>query len=316
MSASVISRRIALVAFMRYGIPSCIMSNKPRALAYTLSCVALWALIPAVSKLGQDGLDSHQFLFWSSLVSFIAFAVASAAGGKLPALRAYRAKDWALMVALGLLGTYVYYILLYLGYARAEGFEVLVLQYTWPVFIVLLSVPILRERFTARRAISCALGFASVALALTKGNLAGVRLGNLCVDAYVLVGALSFALFSVLGKKASFEPFTMNAVFFLVATVASAVSMTAFSSFAPPPARACLPVLVNGLFVNGFSYVLWIKALRAADASFVAPFVFLTPVVAAFYLVAFFSAPILPVYGVALALVVAAGFVNGKGNPP
>lgn len=286
------------------------MQNKPRALAYTLSCVALWALIPVVSKLGQDGLDNHQFLFWSSLVSFVAFAVASAAGGKLPALRSYRAKDWAAMVALALLGTYLYYVLLYFGYAKAEGFEVLVLQYTWPVFIVLLSVPILRERFTVRRALSCALGFAAVVLVLTKGNLSGIKLGNLAVDACVIVGAFSFALFSVLGKKVSFEPFTMNAVFFLVATVASFASMMAFSGFAIPSARTALPVTVNGLFVNGFSYVLWVKALRAADASFVAPFVFLTPVVAALYLVAFFSAPVLPVYGIALALVAASGFMN------
>jgi drug/metabolite transporter (DMT)-like permease len=288
------------------------MSNKTRALAYTLFCVALWALIPVVSKLGQDGLDNHQFLFWSSLVSFVAFAVASAERGKISALRAYRAKDWLSMIALGFLGTYLYYVLLYFGYAKAEGFEVLVLQYTWPIFIVLLSVPFLRERFTPRRVVACALGFSAVVLVLTKGDLSGIKLGNFAVDAYVLIGAFSFALFSVLGKKVSFEPFTMNAVFFFIATIVSFASMMVFSGFAAPSARTALPVLVNGLFVNGLSYVLWIKALRAADASFVAPFVFLTPVIAAIYLVVFFSAPVVPVYGIALVFVVVAGFVNRK----
>jgi len=286
------------------------MSKRIVAVACTLACVALWALIPVVAKTGQRGLDNHQFLFWSSLVSFLAFAVTAGLGGKLPRLARYRARDWAVMAGLGLLGTYVYYILLYFGYARSRGLEVLVLQYSWPLLIIVLSAPILRERITVRRAIACAFGFAGVAIVLSKGNLAGIRLDDAGVDALVLLGALSFALFSVLSKKSDFEPITMNAIFFLVATVASFISMTFASGFALPPASAILPILVNGLLVNGFSYLLWVWALRNADASFIAPFVFLTPVLAAGYLVVFFGEPIVPAYAVGLALVIAAGAVN------
>ena len=44
-----------------------------KSIFYVLVCVFLWALIPVVSKLGQDGLDNHQFLFWSSLSSLLFF---------------------------------------------------------------------------------------------------------------------------------------------------------------------------------------------------------------------------------------------------
>jgi len=287
-------------------------SGKISAVVYTLICVALWALIPVVSKLGQSGLDNHQFLFWSSLVSFAAFAIATTCTGNIRAFAGYRAKDWAAMGGLGFLGTYLYYILLYFGYAKAKGLEVLVLQYSWPVLIIALSAPLLGERITARRAIACALGFAGVAAVLSRGNLSGIKLDNLAVDGLVLVGALSFALFSVLGKRAAYEPYSMNAVFFLFAAIASFASMLALSRFALPTAGAIVPILVNGLFVNGFSYVLWIKALRKAEASFLAPFVFLTPVLAAAYLVVFFREPVLPVYGLGLAAVVLAGVVNRK----
>ncbi|MCP4076791.1 MAG: EamA family transporter [Gammaproteobacteria bacterium] len=54
-------------------------------------------------------------------------------------------KDWSSLFILGLLGTYLYYLFLYQGYAIATGMEVLVVQYTWPILIVVFSFFILKE---------------------------------------------------------------------------------------------------------------------------------------------------------------------------
>ena len=120
------------------------MTSKTKAIIYVLICVGLWALIPVVSKLGQTNLDNHQFLFWSSLVSFIAFVIATVAVKQSKTFLTYKSKDWLNAISLGFLGTYLYYILLYFGYANAQGLEVLVIQYSWPIFIVLLSIFILK----------------------------------------------------------------------------------------------------------------------------------------------------------------------------
>lgn len=286
------------------------MKNKSKAVIYTLICVALWALIPVVSKLGQANLDNHQFLFWSSSVSFIAFLVATVAVKQSKMFLSYKTRDWFNAIFLGFLGTYLYYILLYFGYANAQGLEVLVLQYSWPIFIVLLSIFILKEKLTLRCALAVLLGFIGVMLVLTKGNFTQIRLDNYFVDILVLVAALTFGLFSVLSKKVRLEPYTMITVYFLTATVASFISMLWLSDFVLPTKDALIPILINGLFVNGFSYIFWIKALKEAEASFVAPFVFLTPVLSALYLIVFFREPLLPVYGLGLLAVIIGGLLN------
>ena len=127
------------------------MSTKTKAVIYVLICVALWALIPVVSKLGQTNLDNHQFLFWSSAVSFLAFLGTTIAVKQVKTFLSYKIGDWIKAIVLGFLGTYLYYILLYFGYAKTQGLEVLVLQYSWPIFIVLLSTVILKERLNLRR---------------------------------------------------------------------------------------------------------------------------------------------------------------------
>ena len=260
------------------------MSNKTVAVTNVLVCVALWALIPVVAKLGQTNLDSHQFLFWSSLVSFLAFTGTTVTVKKQREILTYKIGDWIKALSLGFLGTYLYYILLYFGYARAQGLEILVLQYSWPIFIVLLSLVLLKEKLTLRKFLAVALGFFGVILVLTKGNFTQIRLDNFGVDLLVLLAPFVFGLFSVLSKKVKLEPYTLITVYFLRTTVAALVSMLWLSELALPTKNALIPILVNGLFVNGFSYIFWLKALKVAEASFVAPFVFLTPVLAKQYI--------------------------------
>jgi len=292
------------------------MKSKTKAIIYTLICVALWALIPVVSKLGQADLDNHQFLFWSSVISFLAFLVATVVVKQSKMFLSYKGQDWFNAISLGFLGTYLYYILLYFGYANAQGLEVLVLQYSWPIFIVLLSIFILKEKLTFRRVLAVLLGFFGVVLVLTKGNFTQIHLDNYSVDILVLVAALTFGLFSVLSKKVHLEPYTLITIYFLTATVASFISMLWLSDFSLPTKDALIPILANGLLVNGFSYIFWIKALKQAEASFVVPIVFLTPVLAAIYLIVFFREPLLPVYGLGLLAVVIGSLLNKEEKSP
>jgi len=279
---------------------------KMRGTFYVLLCVFLWALIPVVAKLGQLHLDNHQFLFWSSLVSLFVLASALFMTGQHQAYLVYKPKDWLNLSVLGLLGTYVYYLFLYLGYAKAKGMEVLVIQYTWPILIVIFSILILKEGMTLRKFISISLGFGGVVVMV--GN--GIELDNLFVIALVGAGACCFALFSVLSKKVSHPAISVVTYYFLVATIASFLSMMYFSGFAWPSESELFPILLNGILINGFSYLSWMLALRATDASYLAPFTFITPVLSVVYLVVFFDEPFILVYGIGLGLVLLGGLVN------
>ncbi len=286
------------------------VDNKLKGTFYVLLCVALWGLIPVVAKMGQISLDNHQFLFWSSLISFIVLLASVIFTGNLGVLKKITFKDWVFLSILGLLGTYIYYLFLYLGYSKASGMEVLVVQYTWPILIVILSIFVLKERLTVVKIISVLLGFSGVVLVLTKGNFQYIEIQNGSVIAFVIAGSACFALFSVLSKKVKQEPFSVVTIYFLVATLASFVSMLSYSEFAIPTTVEVIPILLNGILVNGFSYVFWFLALKLTEASYLAPFTFIAPVLSAFYLILFFDEPFLLIYAVGLSLVVAAGLIN------
>lgn len=286
------------------------MKNKTKATIYVFLCVVAWAFIPVVSKLGQVTLDNYQFLFWSSLFSLGVLTISTFAAGKWNEFKKYSAKNIAHCAGLSFLGTFLYYMLLYYGYGHAQGLEVLVLQYTWPIFIVALAVPILQEKLTTRRLLAVIFGFLAVIVAITQGNIFAIHLDNLFVDFAVLVAASAFGLFSVLSKKVDLEPFTMTTFFFVFATVFSFFTMLILSHPVLPTQASLIPILGNGALINGLSYVFWLKALKNAEASYLAIFVFFTPILAALLLVCFFHEPILPIYILSLLLVLIGGFLS------
>jgi drug/metabolite transporter (DMT)-like permease len=119
---------------------------------------------------------------------------------------------------------------LYFGYASASGLEVLILQYSWPLMMVLISVFYLKERLIFRRWFSVIAGFSGVLIVLSKGNLQHINFKNLKVDLLVIAGAFCIALFSILSKKVTLEPYSLNTIYFITGCVCSLVSVLVFQN--------------------------------------------------------------------------------------
>lgn len=284
-------------------------SKNMQGIFYVGLCIFLWAMIPMFAKLSQLRLDHYQYLFYSSIVSFISLLFISFYTKKTRELFKYSWKIYLFLFLLGFLD-FFYYLLLYFGYQKSNGLEVLVIQYTWPIFIVLLSLLILKEKLNLNKIVSLILGFAGVTVVIIKGDFTKIDFGNINVIVMVLLGSCSFALFSVLSKKVNINLTNAVTIYFFTAIIYAFIAMQTFSSFIFPTAQEWLFILINGVFLNGISYLFWIKALQNADASFVAPFIFITPILSAGFLITFFDEPILSVYFVGLLLIIMSGLAN------
>ncbi len=276
---------------------------------YIVLCILFWSLIPTVAKFAQTGLDHHQYLFYSSIISFLSIFLVSLFEQNLKEIFLYSRKIVLILFALGFLD-FFYYLLLYFGYKHANGLEVLVIQYMWPIFIVFLSLIILKEEFSKKKLLSLVLGFLGVSLVITKGDFSNLDFSQIDVLLIVMLGAIAFALFSVLSKVVKVNATNAVMIYFFSAIIYSIISVQSFSEFTLPLGQDWIGILINGVFLNGVSYLFWIKALKIFDASKVAPFIFITPILSAFFLIIFFDEPILLIYFVGLFFVILSGLIN------
>lgn len=284
-------------------------------LIYAFLCVLIWSFIPIVSRFGQNGLDSFQFLFWSNLISAISVICVALFSGYRPAkLFILSRKTLSKVFVLGFLDC-LFYLLLYYGYSIENGIAVLVIQYSWPLIIILLSVILLKDRLAGRQIVGVIIGFIAVIITFTKGHLTQLQVENPIALLLVFSGAFCFALMSVFSRRYSIDPYISTVWLFIFSTLTSLVLLLMFSKMKLPSEGAFWPTMINGILINGVSYILWFKAMNTGHSAKIASIVFLSPVLSVLWLVMILSDPFEIAYIVGILLVIISGVLCvGRGK--
>lgn len=197
-----------------------------------------------------------------------------------------------------------------------------VLVYTYPVWVAVLSLPVLGHRLRGRDWFAVGAGFVGVALVsgFVPGSSAGVP-PSAVVE--LLAGAISWAVGTVLVQR-RFAPVEMaeaNAFQVLGGAVAL-LAVTAVAAPLPLPSFTLelgAAVLWLGVLGTGVAYALWFSLLGTTRAARLSAFVFLVPVVALAASAALLGERLTTVQlagvGVVLLAVYATGSRSREGSP-
>ena len=281
------------------------MSPRTRSYLYLALCILLWAAIPVASKKILVTLDNLQMLFYSTVLSALAIGGVLVAQGKHRLLIRACPAELGQMALLGSLGAYLYYVLLYAAFARTTAVEGFILAYTWPILVSLLAVLLLGEALTGRKVLAVAVSFLGVVVIVTQGRLLSVSFTSLSGDLLALSGALVFALFSVLGKGKRFDPTVAALVYFLTALLLVTPTLLLFSRLEWPPPGIWPWLLLNGLLINGVTYIFWFKALEHGDTFVISNALYLTPFLSLIYVLLLLDEPVRPSAVMGLAIILA-----------
>ncbi|MBI6548957.1 DMT family transporter [Xenorhabdus lircayensis] len=283
--------------------------SKYKYIIYAFSCVFIWSFIPSISRFGQKEMDHFQYLFWSNVLSVLAvFVVALMMGRSWKQLLLIPFLVMLKVLILGALDCF-FYLLLYYGYSIENGVAVLVIQYSWPLMIIGLSFFLFKENLSIRQMIGIAMGFIAVVITFTKGNITEIAVEHPQALLLVFSGAFCFALMSVLSKQFAIDPYISTFWVFTCSTLVSAVFMLAFSSINIPIGDSLMPTLLNGIILNGVSYIIWFKAMNSPDPHKIASILFLSPVLSMMWIILFFGDAFVPAYVMGLALVIISGLL-------
>jgi drug/metabolite transporter (DMT)-like permease len=269
------------------------MKNNKLAYFYALLCVVFWALIPTLSKYMLKELNNLQILFYSSIFSFITLFVLIILQGKFAKFKEYSFCDYFWMVMLGFLGSYLYYVLLYAAFNLTSAAEGYILAYTYPIIIVLLGWVLLKESLGFLKIFAIILSFIGVILVFTKGNITEFSFSNIYGNLLSLTAAFVFAFFSVLGKKHAYDANISAFIYWLTSFILISITMPFFSSFSLFSLNTFFLILLNGIVVNGITYIFWFKALELGDTAKVSNLVYLSPFMALIYIFFFLKEKII-----------------------
>jgi drug/metabolite transporter (DMT)-like permease len=182
-----------------------------------------------------------------------------------------------------------YMLLLFLAVGLADGrqqvLEVGLVNYLWPAFTLLLSLPLLKKRASWILLPATLLALAGLVLVVTQGaplswrSLAGNLAGNPAVYALALSAALSWALYSNLTRKWAGGREQGAVTLFLPVT---ALALILICLVLDEPREWSGRALAEALFLGAATYVayaLWDNAMRRGNVVLVAAASYLTPLI-------------------------------------
>jgi drug/metabolite transporter (DMT)-like permease len=195
------------------------------------------------------------------------------------------ARDMLASLALGIVGFALYQLLTFSALSRIPASMNAVLVSTNVVLIAPLAAILLRERIRWARAAAILCAFAGVVLVtFNQGFAPGARL-DLYGCLLSLLAALSFALYTVLGKRVveRNDPLIVTAVALFAGAVALSTLTgftVGFTSLSAAGGFNWFLMIVLGVTMIGFAYPAWFTSLKKLPASRVSIFIYLTPVFA------------------------------------
>jgi drug/metabolite transporter (DMT)-like permease len=171
------------------------------------------------------------------------------------------------------------------GYTSA-GHGSLLFAFT-PIFIYVLSMIVLKERFTARRVLGTALAVVGAALVVSQSGMEFNR-EMLKGDFIILIAVLVWAVYTIYGKAlvekyGAFKVTCYAAVSGTIAYFPFGVQQTLQTDLGAISMNGWLSVLYMGTGLSIGAYVLWYWAIKHFDASRVGPFHNIQPVIATYF---------------------------------
>ncbi|NJE11311.1 DMT family transporter [Thermococcus sp. MAR1] len=270
---------------------------------HAVGAVLLWSTVASAFKLSLRYMSPLQLLFYASLTSLVLFGVIYA--------REFTPRKENLRSAyLGLINPLLYYTVLFSAYDRLPAQEAQALNYTWPLILVLLSIPLLGKRPGAGTAFGLFLGFLGALVVATKGNVADLNFRDPLGVALGLGSAVvwaSYWLLNLRDDRPLIEKMFWN---FLFGFLYISIVVVATGNFSVPPLEGLAGAVYVGLFEMGVTFLLWYRAVEG-DMAFASNLAYLVPFLSLFFISLFVGESIAPATVVGLAMIVG-GIIIGK----
>ena len=291
------------------------MRKQTKAYLFALSAILFWSTVATAFKISLRYYDYVQLLMLATATSIIIFLVITIVECKWNLFVSQSTKDILNSALLGFLSPFAYYTVLLKAYSLLPAQVAQPLNYTWPVVLVLLSAPLLKQRLTWIKVIAALVSFAGVFMIATEGNLSEFRikqpLGFTLAVSSSVIWAL-FWLFNVRDKRDEIIKLLTNFIFGFVYIL---IYVVFFGSFDFPVDYHLLAPVYVGFFELGFSFFLWMKALQLTEhTSKISNLVFLSPFLSLVFIALILGENIYYTTIIGLVLIVAGIIIERSGK--
>jgi drug/metabolite transporter (DMT)-like permease len=249
-----------------------------RAYVYAGLSVMFWSTAASAFKLTLDHINFIQILFISALVSCVALFAVLLFQGNLHLLKQSTRSELSMSAVLGLLNPFLYYLILLKAYSILPAQVAQPLNFTWPLMLVILSVPLLNQKIPLKSMVAMVISFAGVYLISSQGNPFGASINDPFGVLLALGSSVLWALFWIFNVRDKRNEVVKLFLCFFFAVFYTGIIMLILPGTWEISLKGLTGAVYIGLFEMGFTFIFWLKALQfAVSTDRVSNMIYITP---------------------------------------
>lgn len=238
-----------------------VVHTRRRATAFGVAAIVLWSSLALMTVVTAE-LPPFQVLA-------ITFAIGGGCGLVLAALRGRAGlrelrQPWPAF-ALAVVALFGYHALYLIAFRHAPAVEVNLVNYLWPLLIVLFAMALPGERVRGAQLLGAMLGLIGVAVMVTRGQGIAIDPAHLPGYAAALFAALIWAAYSVLNRRFHAVPSSAIAASCLAVALLSTIAHVALETPVMPSAREAMLLVAMGLGPVGIAFRWWDIGTKHGD---------------------------------------------------
>jgi drug/metabolite transporter (DMT)-like permease len=246
-----------------------------------LTAILMWSLL-SVLTVATGKIPAFQLVAMTFAIGAVVVSLTWI--GRPEAIGALRQAPLAWIVGVG--GLFGYHALYFLALRFAPPAEAGLLNYLWPLLIVLFSSLLPGERLAVHHVVGALLGLAGTVLLFVGGGLSGFAPGQLPGLLAAFVAAFVWAIYSVMSRRLKSVPTDAVAGFCLAtALLAALVHALVEDTVWPETAMQWLAIAALGVGPVGAAFYTWDVGMKCGDIRVLGAASYATPLLSTSFLI-------------------------------
>jgi drug/metabolite transporter (DMT)-like permease len=261
------------------------MDKNRQSYIYAGLAILFWSTVPTAFKISLAAMDILPMLTIASITSAFVLFIIVFAGKKLYLIRSTTRKELLSSAILGLINPFLYYLILLKAYQILPAQVAQPLNMIWPIILVFLSVPILRQKIEKKSYMALFISFIGVYIISSQGKL--FETGHADIKGVLLATGSSvfwafYFILNVKDKRDEGIKLLLNFIFGSAYLILAIIITGKWHI--EPSLRGLGGSVYIGIFEMGITFFFWLKALQMASTTAkISNLVYLAPFVSLFF---------------------------------
>ncbi len=261
------------------------MKNQTKAYILALLAVGFWSTIATAFNLSLKYISLSNLLLLASFTSMIITGGYILLTGKHKLFATYSIKNVMLAIFAGFINPFLYYLLLLRAYELLPAQEAGTLNYFWPVVLVLLSIPLLKQKISLKSFAAIVVSFVGIVVISTHGHPLAMQFSNTTGVILALSCPFLWAFYWILNMKNPMDDVIKLFINFASGFAFILLTVLLSGQLEVPTFYGLIGSIYVGMFEMGITFLLWLKALKySSSTAKISNLVFLSPFVSLLFI--------------------------------